>query len=515
MKSFEQFIEESYNFRLGGSQQKGYDQNRVKKFIELKEGDELYYWHEDNGSKVKVFKLIEDAHYDYDKEIELTFLNTFRIKGTYHVDQEYEDKEATGSKHVVQWCLATNFNALVDYAKKMFNKTFTEDDIVREEHVEESYSFRLGGSQKKGYDQAKVKTIGELEKGDIVFYCDTSDSFYTSYDVIDLKEHTKDEFSIVVHSRVYKNASPAKLTVKADGCDMSTYVDEYKDGEYDIISTDYKEFVDKIKEIVGIDVTDINGYTANEANQNYSFRLGGSQQKGFEQTKVKTFEELEEGDTLYFGYVYNNKAKVERNIFRRMYEKPVGTTKIHMLVYGESPSSTLETPVPKDKIVYTYKTGPRIHTDVIATDKAAFMKKIEELTAGKNIQIIGLEKLEESYNFRLGGSQKKGFDQKKSFADLERGDTFYFWNSHLGDESKEYILTTKEIAGHESKYYRLYYQYKGESDWDAILKTDIDKSYELPANGDSQWCYATTFEELQYLVKERFNIDIKSFRPSK
>ena len=44
MKNFSEFLAEDYSFRLGGSQQKGFDQNDRKKFDELKEGDVFYYW---------------------------------------------------------------------------------------------------------------------------------------------------------------------------------------------------------------------------------------------------------------------------------------------------------------------------------------------------------------------------------------------------------------------------------------------------------------------------------------
>ena len=37
-----------------------------------------------------------------------------------------------------------------------------------EQYISESYSFRLGGSQKKGFNQAKV--LNQLEEGDVFYY---------------------------------------------------------------------------------------------------------------------------------------------------------------------------------------------------------------------------------------------------------------------------------------------------------------------------------------------------------
>ena len=48
MKSFNEFLKESYSFRLGGSQQKGFDQNNQKTFAELEEGDHVFSYSQHN-----------------------------------------------------------------------------------------------------------------------------------------------------------------------------------------------------------------------------------------------------------------------------------------------------------------------------------------------------------------------------------------------------------------------------------------------------------------------------------
>ena len=40
------------------------------------------------------------------------------------------------------------------------------------------------------------------------------------------------------------------------------------------------------------------------------------------------------------------------------------------------------------------------------------------------------EYIKEAYNFRLGGSQKKGYDQTKKFEDLEIGDTVFVYDKY-------------------------------------------------------------------------------------
>ena len=61
--------------------------------------------------------------------------------------------------------------------------------------------------------------------------------------------------------------------------------------------------------------------------------------------------------------------------------------------------------------------------------------------------------IDEAYNFRLGGSQKKGFNQPKMFGDLEEGDVFY------------YAMYDKRVEFNNAAYYiRQYTFYKREKE---------------------------------------------------
>lgn len=123
------------------------------------------------------------------------------------------------------------------------------------------------------------------------------------------------------------------------------------------------------------------------------------------------------------------------------------------------------------------------------------------------------EYLKEAVDFRLGGCQKKGFDQSKvkSFRDLEKGDVFYFWNKNMGETARERCFSYK-IEG--PTYSNLYYDSNG-GEFTVIHTKQLDDSFALPSktsiDAGSVWCEATSFEELKELVKETFKIDVKNF----
>ncbi len=65
MKSFEEFVEESLNFRLGGSANKGAAVE--KKFSELEVGDSVYYFCFENNKQVERTEyIVKDIQTYYD-----------------------------------------------------------------------------------------------------------------------------------------------------------------------------------------------------------------------------------------------------------------------------------------------------------------------------------------------------------------------------------------------------------------------------------------------------------------
>ena len=99
MKLFSEYIKESYSFRLGGSQQKGYGQARVKTFAELKNGDEIYYW-SSNADKAKLYTITGiDVNKNGDTIIGLIYNSD---RGPYKVNSKvFVDR---GEKHLNDTC---------------------------------------------------------------------------------------------------------------------------------------------------------------------------------------------------------------------------------------------------------------------------------------------------------------------------------------------------------------------------------------------------------------------------
>lgn len=174
MRTFEQYIEESVDFRLGGSNSKGVA--APKTFEELEKGDYLYYWNfADSGSKLTLrlgfgcrityinksswhnitIKYVaeegnekyldSDTLYVYDKKRNdsMTLLSDFDDANAVEIMTTYEDTP----EHI----LAT--------AEEMWN------EIIANESVD----FRLGGKKQSGYDQEMHKVFKELEAGDNLF----------------------------------------------------------------------------------------------------------------------------------------------------------------------------------------------------------------------------------------------------------------------------------------------------------------------------------------------------------
>ena len=126
--------------------------------------------------------------------------------------------------------------------------------------------------------------------------------------------------------------------------------------------------------------------------------------------------------------------------------------------------------------------------------------------------------IDESYSFRLGGSQNKGYEQNevkiKTFNELEEDDTFYFWNSSRGEYANEYLFEKLERNYTNLKYSaKIVYKNVLEEDFPfkLISKDALDSTISFPRSTNAKWCIATSFEELVKTVKEKFGINIKGF----
>ena len=245
--------------------------------------------------------------------------------------------------------------------------------------------------------------------------------------------------------------------------------------------------------------------------ESYSFRLGGSQKKGFDQNydHMKPFGELENGDTIY---IYSGEHNTIRAVTFLEFDEP----RINELVfnYKEKSKNGLES---RTIMVWIEKTDLKLFSiamngNLYCTNKKLLLEFLNKSHKGSFDEDDIIDStVNESYNFRLGGSQKKGFNQIKRFSDLNKGDMFYFWNSGFGNQAKEYCL--EKMGDYYSKdSITMTYTY-GVGRCSVYLPSkDLDNTVSTPDSTLIEWCIATSFEELVSTVREKYNIEIKGLK---
>lgn len=109
-------------------------------------------------------------------------------------------------------------------------------------------------------------------------------------------------------------------------------------------------------------------------------------------------------------------------------------------------------------------------------------------------------------NYIFGGTDDRAPEVSKTFAELEEGDTFYWW-SDLATKGKiyEYVLTSKPRS------YKKNYMYLPYTDSHSLWIYKDDKYKEFSFNDESKWCIATSVEKLVEVVKDEFDKDIDGF----
>ena len=127
MKTFSEYIREAVDFRLGGKQQKGFDQTKVKTFRELVEGDKFYYW------SVSEDTVIELALYKkpYIKSDELRLEYYDYVDGAYYYAYAKDIDNTYSCSGVGAWVVTTSFEEMCRIAKEEFN-TILDDKNLKE-----------------------------------------------------------------------------------------------------------------------------------------------------------------------------------------------------------------------------------------------------------------------------------------------------------------------------------------------------------------------------------------------
>ena len=315
MKSFSEYIKESYNFRLGGSQKKGYGQAKEKTFAELEDGDKLYSWSSmaTNIDFYQIGKISKIKHSSYAPSKMNFYVRSY---GNDTIWVSFDDSKQMNTLYKTDdsesLCIATSFEELQKRVKEIFNFNIEEKNakvFETEQNVEEAYNFRLGGSQKKGFNQ--VKTFGELEEGDNFYWWSSLNKTPKKYTFksLKVKKDSIDDKTTTIITRVNNNrhSGGSECTIMGDVTDMTIITYQNKYGTNWCAATSEKEFINKLSDKYGVKITpkDI----VEQLAEAYNFRLGGSKKKGFDQ--AKTFGSLEVGDKFY---VYNTQDVYEATL---------------------------------------------------------------------------------------------------------------------------------------------------------------------------------------------------------
>ena len=380
-----------------------------------------------------------------------------------------------------------------------------------EQYIEEAYNFRLGGSQKKGFDQTKAKLFKELEKGDIIYWYNKTYDLDEAVEVLKLDSiDWLTQKRCILYTRNQVERGGRILTIEDDTLDKtSDIVDNY----CTCIATNKEEFIETVRKEFNEDVEPTIKSFEQKISEAYNFRLGGSQNKGYEQNNAKTFAELGDNDYFFVIDLSENTDDEDHEIYcyrtlSTMWTSKAGGWKEYIKKHGSLDDVTFEE-MDDDGKLSNYATTS---LDEVLKEYRRFYHKDTKTILVENrrgFTLMSVEDLKkeinEAYSFRLGGSQNKGYDQvnnHKTFNELKRGDKFYLW-ADTGDEANECTLRVDPYTedGDDRALY-LEVEYNKHYVW---LK-DANDSYSYCDNGDIDglWVVATSFEELYDVVEEKF-----------
>lgn len=161
MKTFEQFIKEAVDFRLGGKANKGEEWH--KSFEDLEKGDKVYFYGGvEPSKKIIAFEDVFEVSKILSKD-PLKFIGKWSKNINIHT---FSLKRNTDKPmHVLDDTMVRGEVCRVWTTFEMSKEELF--DLVSEQ-VEESVDFRLGGSASKG--TAAEKKFSELENGEQIFF---------------------------------------------------------------------------------------------------------------------------------------------------------------------------------------------------------------------------------------------------------------------------------------------------------------------------------------------------------
>ena len=298
MRTFEQYIRESYDFRLGGKKRRGFE---GCSFSQLEVGDKFYFKYFDDGEwkgeRELIVEAISQAKTTGKKPGSISFSKVDDVNAeryTLLLSKEEFDSNA----------FSTNIE-LSSHKKRIYvwsTELLSEDDayeIAYNAEMKESVDFRLGGSKDRGAANIQ-KTFGDLKMNDTVFML-TYDKM--SDEIVDSTEYPCK--IIKKGNKLFLNFEEGVFYLD-DDIDKSvmymTYTDKdlYLLAAYDIDTDDP-------------DVIEMIDFYLDNVDESVDFRLGGKANKG--DYLHKKFEELEPGDSIYVYELTSDGKRIRTNIF--------------------------------------------------------------------------------------------------------------------------------------------------------------------------------------------------------
>ena len=137
MKTFEQYIDEAYNFRLGGSQKKGFNQKIA--FADLEKGDDLFYAYINNDGTVHAMRKFTCYEMDYDVKRDELLIWYFQdgLKSGTILEVSKEDinsaihiRKLGGYRSGMTTIFSTDADAMLEEVNSITKKNYTVDDFA-------------------------------------------------------------------------------------------------------------------------------------------------------------------------------------------------------------------------------------------------------------------------------------------------------------------------------------------------------------------------------------------------
>lgn len=329
MKTFEQYIEEAVDFRLGGKDNKG--ETLFKTFTELSNGDIFYMYTINNETeeiaerKYYFLSITANGNDELDTLIEYkSSPSQASVSHTYAPRLMRNEDCSIFIKSFNDWeCSYLYSTTKLDEERvRELWKVYQKESIKRNKNIMvcESVDFRLGGKANKG---VVSKTFSELEKGDIFYRYiynkeeneveDETERYFiqaSEYEA-DGATKTRIEYNYFIDNGRKMTSTNQILNIYR-GEDCSVFIKVYRGGVNCYIYSTSRLSEEELQRIWREHSKEALSYNAKYVIcESVDFRLGGSANKGnlfkFGSRGIRFSELKENKDKIYFYYFNTNK----------------------------------------------------------------------------------------------------------------------------------------------------------------------------------------------------------------